>query len=128
VLNETPRWRRTASRGAYPAQRAGMVVTVMDWGATLLCAAVPLADGSVREALLGCATPELYPPGRLSGRLRGPLCQPYRQQPFSLDGQSSTHAVKRGATSCTAARKGLISAAGRLSAPTTGSAVRADLA
>lgn len=39
---------------------AGMVVTVMDWGATLLSARVPLSDGSVREALLGCATPEHY--------------------------------------------------------------------
>jgi aldose 1-epimerase len=37
-----------------------MVVTVMDWGATLLSAAVPLADGSVREALLGCAKLEDY--------------------------------------------------------------------
>lgn len=36
---------------------AGMTVTVMDWGATLLSARVPLADGSEREALLGCATP-----------------------------------------------------------------------
>ncbi len=39
---------------------AGMVVTVMDWGATLLSARVPMKDGSVREALLGCATPEHY--------------------------------------------------------------------
>lgn len=31
---------------------AGMTVTVMDWGATLLSAQVPLADGSLREALL----------------------------------------------------------------------------
>ncbi len=34
---------------------AGMVVTLMDWGATLLSAQVPLANGEVREALLGCA-------------------------------------------------------------------------
>ncbi|MRS13897.1 galactose-1-epimerase [Enterobacteriaceae bacterium RIT691] len=39
---------------------AGMVVTLMDWGATLLSARIPLADGSVREALLGCASPEQY--------------------------------------------------------------------
>lgn len=31
---------------------AGMVVTLMDWGATLLSARIPLSDGSVREALL----------------------------------------------------------------------------
>jgi len=40
---------------------AGMVITLMDWGATLLSAQVPLNDGSLREALLGCATPEQYP-------------------------------------------------------------------
>lgn len=40
--------------------RAGMVVTLMDWGATLLSARIPLQDGSVREALLGCASPEQY--------------------------------------------------------------------
>ncbi|WP_330985766.1 MULTISPECIES: galactose-1-epimerase [Enterobacterales] len=39
---------------------AGMVVTLMDWGATLLSARIPLNDGSVREALLGCASPEHY--------------------------------------------------------------------
>lgn len=32
----------------------------MDWGATLLSARVPLANGEVREALLGCASPENY--------------------------------------------------------------------
>jgi len=37
-----------------------VVVTLMDWGATLLSARVPLQDGSVREALLGCASPEQY--------------------------------------------------------------------
>ncbi|MFW0765284.1 galactose-1-epimerase [Trabulsiella odontotermitis] len=41
--------------------RAGMIVTLMDWGATLLSARIPLSDGSVREALLGCASPEQYP-------------------------------------------------------------------
>jgi hypothetical protein len=52
---------------------AGMTVTVMDWGATLLSARVTLADGSVREALLGCANPATIPTGRLSRRLRRPL-------------------------------------------------------
>ncbi|MEX3018825.1 galactose-1-epimerase [Kluyvera sp. STS39-E] len=37
-----------------------VVVTLMDWGATLLSARIPLQDGSVREALLGCASPEQY--------------------------------------------------------------------
>lgn len=39
---------------------AGMDVTFMDYGATWLSARVPLADGSVRETLLGCATPQDY--------------------------------------------------------------------
>ena len=38
----------------------GMVVTFMDWGATWLSARVPMKDGTVREALLGCATPSDY--------------------------------------------------------------------
>lgn len=39
---------------------AGMTVTLMDWGATLLSAQVPMPDGTVRETLLGCATPQQY--------------------------------------------------------------------
>lgn len=39
---------------------AGMVVTMMDWGATLLSCRVPMKDHTVRETLLGCATPEDY--------------------------------------------------------------------
>ncbi|MRD61027.1 ABC transporter substrate-binding protein [Klebsiella pneumoniae] len=37
-----------------------MTVTVADWGATLLSAEVPLADGSLRRPLLGCAKLEDY--------------------------------------------------------------------
>lgn len=40
---------------------AGLVVTLMDWGATLLSARVTLSDSTVREAILGCAGPEQYP-------------------------------------------------------------------
>ena len=40
--------------------KAGMTVTVADWGATLLSAEVPLADGSLRRPLLGCAKLEDY--------------------------------------------------------------------
>lgn len=40
--------------------RAGMVVKLMDWGATLLSCRVPMKDGSVRETLLGCASPDDY--------------------------------------------------------------------
>ena len=62
MLNETPTlapdglsYRLLTLRNS-----AGMVVTVMDWGATLLSARVPMPNGSVRETLLGCASPELY--------------------------------------------------------------------
>lgn len=62
MLNETPAlapdgqpYRLLTLRNS-----AGMVVTLMDWGATLLSARIPLSDGSVREALLGCASPEHY--------------------------------------------------------------------
>lgn len=41
--------------------KAGMVVSVMDWGATLLSCQIPLADGSLRETLLGCPSPVDYP-------------------------------------------------------------------
>ena len=54
----------------------GMVVTLMDWGATLLSARVPMSDGSVRETLLGCASPEQYV--EQTAFLCGPLRQPYR--------------------------------------------------
>lgn len=40
--------------------RAGMVVSVMDWGATLLSCQVPMTDGSSRETLLGCPAPADY--------------------------------------------------------------------
>ncbi len=48
-------WRMTVLRNSN-----GMDVTFMDWGATWLSARVPLADGSVREAILGCASPADY--------------------------------------------------------------------
>lgn len=39
---------------------AGMVATLMDWGATLLSCRVQLKGGHMRETLLGCASPEHY--------------------------------------------------------------------
>ncbi|NIG74538.1 galactose-1-epimerase [Klebsiella sp. Ap-873] len=62
MLKETPQlapdgqpFRLTTLRNS-----AGMVVTLMDWGATLLSSRVPLKGGGVRETLLGCASPEHY--------------------------------------------------------------------
>ena len=79
MLNETP----TLAPDGLPYRlltlrnSAGMVVTLMDWGATLLSARVPMPDGSVRETL-GCASPEQYinqPPilARPSGAMRTAL-------------------------------------------------------
>jgi len=62
VLNETPvlapdglPYRLMTLRNS-----TGMVVTLMDWGATLLSARVRMSDGCVRATLLGCASPEQY--------------------------------------------------------------------
>lgn len=62
MLNETP----TLAPDGQPYRLltlrngAGMVVTLMDWGATLLSARIHMPDGCVRETLLGCASPEQY--------------------------------------------------------------------
>nr|WP_113864607.1 galactose-1-epimerase [Brenneria salicis]NMN92178.1 aldose 1-epimerase [Brenneria salicis ATCC 15712 = DSM 30166]RBP67512.1 aldose 1-epimerase [Brenneria salicis ATCC 15712 = DSM 30166]RLM32501.1 galactose-1-epimerase [Brenneria salicis ATCC 15712 = DSM 30166] len=40
---------------------AGMRVCLMDWGATWLSCELPLSQGEIRQVLLGCASPELYP-------------------------------------------------------------------
>jgi len=40
--------------------KAGMRVSVMDWGATLLSCKVPVKDGSLRETLLGSPSPAGY--------------------------------------------------------------------
>lgn len=62
MLNETPALAPDGQPYRLLTLRngAGMVVTLMDWGATLLSARIPLSDGCVREALLGCASPEHY--------------------------------------------------------------------
>lgn len=65
--------------------RGGMVVTLMDWGATWLSARVPMKDGSVREALLGCATPADYLQqtaylGATVGRYANRIANAYLQQ------------------------------------------------
>jgi len=68
---------------------AGMVVTVMDWGATLLSARVPLSDGSVREALLGCATPEHYiHQNAFLGASVGRYANRIAKSQFVLDGET----------------------------------------
>lgn len=72
MLNETPALAPDGQpyRLLTLRNNAGMVVTLMDWGSTLLSARIPLSDGSVREALLAA-------PARNAIRIRphfwGPL-------------------------------------------------------
>ena len=68
MLNETPALAPDGQpyRLLTLRNNAGMVVTLMDWGATLLSARIPLSDGSVREALLRNAI-------RIRLRFWGPL-------------------------------------------------------
>lgn len=72
MLNETPALAPDGQpyRLLTLRNNAGMVVTLMDWGATLLSARIPLSDGSVREALLGCASRNAI---RIRLRFWGPL-------------------------------------------------------
>lgn len=66
---------------------AGMVVTLMDWGATLLSAKVPLSDGSVRETLLGCATPLQHTQqAAFLGASIGRYANRIKESRFSMDG------------------------------------------
>lgn len=70
---------------------AGMVVTLMDWGATLLSARVPMKDGSVRETLLGCATPEHYlQQTAFLGASIGRYANRISKSRFELDGENVT--------------------------------------
>jgi aldose 1-epimerase len=89
VLNETP----TLAPDGLPYRlltlrnSAGMVVTLMDWGATLLSARVPMPDGSVRETLLGCASPEQYvSQAAYLGASVGRYANRIAQSRFTLDG------------------------------------------
>lgn len=90
MLNETP----TLAADGLPYRLltlrnpAGMVVTVMDWGATLLSARVPMPDGSVRETLLGCASPEQYPQQEaFLGASVGRYANRIAKSQFDLDGK-----------------------------------------
>jgi galactose mutarotase-like enzyme len=84
VLNETP----TLAPDGLPYRlltlrnSAGMVVTLMDWGATLLSARVPMPMAACVKRCSAARRRNSISPGRLSGRIRGPLRQPHRQKPF----------------------------------------------
>lgn len=90
MLNETP----TLAPDGLPYRlltlrnSAGMVVTLMDWGATLLSARVPMPDGSVRETLLGCASPEQYVnQSAYLGASVGRYANRIAKSAFELDGE-----------------------------------------
>lgn len=92
-------WRITTLRN-----RKGMVATFMDWGATWLSARVPMGDGHVREALLGCATPSDYlhqsaylgaTVGRYANRIAGAQLQ-RDGQTINLIANQGTHQLHGG--------------------------------
>ncbi len=123
MLNETP----TLAPDGLPYRlltlrnSAGMVVTLMDWGATLLSARVPMPDGSVRETLLGCASLSsilISPP--IWARPLGAMRTVSRRAVLNSTACSTPCNQARVRTSCTADRTGLINAAGKLFGKTTG--------
>ncbi|WP_220266118.1 galactose-1-epimerase [Enterobacter sp. Colony194] len=68
---------------------AGMVVTLMDWGATLLSARVPMSDSTVRETLLGCPSPEEWQnQTAFLGASIGRYANRIAKSTFTLDGET----------------------------------------
>ncbi|WLS77749.1 galactose-1-epimerase [Erwinia pyri] len=85
-------WHLTTLRNA-----GGMVVTFMDWGATWLSARVPMKDGHVREALLGCATPADYlKQTAYLGATVGRYANRIANATFSREGKTWTLAANQG--------------------------------
>ncbi|GDX04728.1 galactose-1-epimerase [Buttiauxella sp. A111] len=77
---------------------AGLVVSVMDWGATLLSCRVPMKDGSVRETLLGCETPEDYlKQSAYLGATVGRYANRIANSTFSRDGVTVSVTANQGA-------------------------------
>ena len=75
----------------------GVVVTLMDWGATLLSARIPMKDGSVREALLGCASPEQYTEqAAFLGASIGRYANRIANSRYTLDGKTVELAPSQG--------------------------------
>ncbi|NBC98684.1 galactose-1-epimerase [Atlantibacter hermannii] len=76
---------------------AGMVVTLMDWGATLLSARVPMSDGTVRETLLGCPSPEAWQDQTaFLGASIGRYANRIAKSTFTLDGETYTLTPSQG--------------------------------
>ena len=84
-------------------------------GRNVTFARVPMPDGSVRETLLGCASPEQYiEQTAFLGASIGRYANRIARSRFTLDGVTYSLLASRAKISCTAARKGLINVAGRL--------------
>lgn len=99
MLNETPTLAPDGQsfRLVTLRNRGGMLLCVMDWGATLLSARVPLPDGSVRETLLGCASPEQYPQqSSFLGASIGRYANRIADSRFTLDGEQYSLAPSQG--------------------------------
>ena len=101
MLNETPAlapdgqpYRLLTLRNS-----AGMVVTLMDWGATLLSARIPLSNDCVREALLGCASPEHYQDqAAFLGASIGRYANRIADSRYTLNGETVTLQPSQGVT------------------------------
>ncbi|WP_158784697.1 galactose-1-epimerase [Pantoea sp. BAV 3049] len=86
-------WHITTLRNA-----GGMVVTIMDWGATWLSARVPMRDGTMREALLGCPTPSDYlHQSAYLGATVGRYANRIANSTISADGKTYQLAANQGA-------------------------------
>lgn len=76
---------------------AGMVISLMDWGATLLSVRVPMSEGHVRETVLGCASPEQYvQQSAFLGASVGRYANRIADSRFTLDGQTITLTPSQG--------------------------------
>lgn len=99
MLNETPALAPDGQpyRLLTLRNNAGMVVTLMDWGATLLSARIPFSDGSVREALLGCASPECYQDqAAFLGASIGRYANRIANSRYTFDGETVTLSPSQG--------------------------------
>ncbi|WP_075180743.1 galactose-1-epimerase [Pantoea sp. 1.19] len=85
--------------------RNGVVATFMDWGATWLSARIPLPDGSVREALLGGASPDAWlrqsaylgaTVGRYANRIAAARLNRTGQQLVANQGENQLHGGPEG--------------------------------
>lgn len=93
--------------------KSGSVATFMDWGATWVSCQIALNDGSMREVLLGCQTPEQFT--QQSAFSVPPLAAMLTVLPrlnMSIKARKSSCSQAKEKTSCTVVLKVLTNAAG----------------